>query len=173
MGFTDPTTNIKELYIKENHIVADLGAGTGFYTREAARRVPNGKVYAFEVQKEMVLTLRNTLEREHIKNVECFWADIELPNGTKIANEIIDDAIVSNILFQVDDKVGFAREVARIVKPGGKIMVIDWTDASGLGPHPGHVFNKQKALNLFEGVGFKVDHEFDAGSHHYGIIFIK
>ena len=102
MQFKDPADNIKELYLKEGEIVVDLGAGSGWYTREASRRVGNsGKVYALDVQKELVETLKNRIRDEGLGNVECVWANIELRGGTKLADKLVDASIVANVLFQI------------------------------------------------------------------------
>jgi ubiquinone/menaquinone biosynthesis C-methylase UbiE len=175
MQFIDPADNIKELYIKEGEIVVDLGAGSGWYTRAASARVGHtGKVYALEVQKELVETLKNRTRDEGLGNIECIWANIEVRGGTKIADKIVDVAIVANVLFQIEDKVGFAREVARILKPGGRMMVIDWSGVEGgAGPKGDHLVTEVTARKLFEETGFVYDKSFNPGSHHYGIIMKK
>lgn len=175
MQFKDPADTIKELYLKEGEIVAELGAGSGWYTREASRRVGHtGKVYALEVQKELVDTLRNRTKDEGLGNIECMWANIELRGGTKLADGLVDASIVANVLFQIEDKVGFAREVARITKPGGRVMIIDWVGMSeGAGPKGDHVVTESSARKLFEETGFSFDRSFNPGTHHYGIIMKK
>ncbi|KKP88146.1 MAG: type 11 methyltransferase [Candidatus Nomurabacteria bacterium GW2011_GWA2_35_80] len=57
--FTDPVKNLKAFDLRENMIVADLGAGSGFYAIPAARMVPMGKVYAIEIQKDFLITIKN------------------------------------------------------------------------------------------------------------------
>lgn len=175
MQFKDPADNIKELYLKEGEIVAELGSGSGWYTREASRRVGHtGKVYALEVQKELVETLKKRTKEEGLGNVECIWSNIELRGGTKLADKLVDASIVANVLFQIEDKVGFAREVARIMKPHGRIMIIDWTgQEQGAGPKGDHVINESSARKLFEETGFLFDRSFNPGTHHYGIIMKK
>ena len=172
--FTDPVKNLKAFGIKENMIVADLGAGTGAYAIPVAEMVPNGKVYAVEVQKDFLTTIRNKATEAHLNNIECLWGDIEKVGGTKLKDKIIDAVIASNVLFQVEDRDGFIEEIKRILKPNGKILLIDWSDnSSSIGPSFDKIIPKNKAQEMFEKKGFVVEREIDAGMHHYGIIFSK
>ncbi len=171
--FVKPEENVASLMLMEGMKVADLGAGTGFYTRAASTRVGNtGKVYAIEVQKDMVKKLESDLKEWGIKNVECIWGDIETVGGTKIADQSMDAVIISNVLFQAGDKLGLIDEAKRILKKGGKILVVDWKDSyEGLGPAPHHVVKEEVATELFSKRGFKLLEKISAPYHHYGIIF--
>jgi ubiquinone/menaquinone biosynthesis C-methylase UbiE len=171
--FSSPENNIAKLGLKEGMLVADFGAGTGFNTKVASVRVGHtGKVYAIEIQKGLVNKLRSELAKEGISNVEVIWGDIEVKHGTKIANNLMDAVIASNILFQAEDKLGFVDEIKRILKPQGKVLVIDWNDSfSGMGPIPEHIIKKDKAEDLFIKRGFKKMENISVGDHHYGIIF--
>ena len=86
----------------------------------------------------------------------------------------MDAVIVSNLLFQVDSKDNVLQEANRILKPKGRLLIIDWTDSfGGLGPSPEAVFGREEAVNLLDRTGFILEKEIDAGAHHYGIIAIK
>jgi ubiquinone/menaquinone biosynthesis C-methylase UbiE len=174
--FSDPEQNIKQCGLKAGDMVADMGAGSGFYSMAAARAVaPNGKVYALEVQKDLLGRIKAEAEKEHVTNIEVVWSNIEKLGGTKIRDHSIDFAIVSNVLFQVEDKNLFALEVKRILNPmTGRILVIDWSESfGGMGPHPDAVFTKARALELFSPQGFVLDRDIDTGAHHYGVILKK
>jgi len=173
--FTNPEQNIKHLYLRESYRVADLGAGIGAYSIIAAKKVgESGRVYAVEVQKELISKIKNNAKEAGLENIEIIWGDIEELNGTKIADDIIDAVIISNVLFQTEDKKGLLAETNRILKSGGKILVVEWSDSfSGLGPAQESVFSKTDAKNLFGGAGFALDEEFDAGEHHYGLVYTK
>ena len=168
--FSDPLKNIKTLELRENDIVADLGAGTGFYSVAAGRLVPKGKVYAVEIVKDFLSTIRNKVRDAHLSNVEIIHGDVEKLGGTKIGNNVLDAVIVSNVLFQVKDKEVFIEEIKRILKPKGKVLFIDWSERSMMGAK---VISKMKALELFERKDFIIDREINAGAHHYGIILIR
>jgi len=173
--FTDPEQNINYLYLKEGDRVADLGAGMGAYALASARKIgKSGKVYAVEVQKEFVSKIKHTASDAKLDNVEVLWGDIEEVGGTNIGDTVVDAVIISNVLFQTEDKEGLLAETNRILKSGGKILVVEWSESfSGLGPRPDDVVSKSEAKRLFGGAGFALDKEFDAGEHHYGLVYMK
>jgi ubiquinone/menaquinone biosynthesis C-methylase UbiE len=171
--FADPIKNLRQFGLREDMIVADLGAGTGFYSLAAAKMVPKGKVYAIEVVKDYIVTIKDRAKELGLNNLECFWGNIEEVGGTKIKEGMIDAVIVSNILFQVEDKERLVNEIKRILKPEGKILLVDWTDGlTSFGPKPEQVIPKNKAREIFEKKNFILEREIDAGSHHYGMILI-
>ena len=169
--FTDPLKNIKMLGLRENNIVADLGAGTGFYSIAAGHIVSHGKVYAVEVQQDFLHTIKNKAKDAHLNNVEVIWGNVEKIGGTKIADGVVDAAIASNILFQTEEKDKFLEETKRILKPGGRVLLIDWSEGSMM--KGAVVVPKDKARAMFEAKGFKFEREIPAGAHHYGMILIK
>ena len=172
--FTDPVKNLKAFGLRENMIVADLGAGSGFYTIPAAFMVPMGKVYAIEIQKDFLITIRNKVTEAGLNNVECFLGDVEKKGGTQIKDSVVDAVIMSNILFQTLDKDKFIEETKRILKPHGKVLLIDWSNnSSTVGPEIDKIINKNKAREMFEQKGFVWERDIDAGAHHYGMILMK
>jgi ubiquinone/menaquinone biosynthesis C-methylase UbiE len=165
--FADPIKNLRAFGLREDMIVADLGAGTGFYSVAAAEMVPRGKVYAVEVQKDFLHKIKDKISDAHLLNVETLWGDVEKIGGTKIKDGIVDAVIASNILFQVEDKDKFLEETKRILKPGGRILLIDWS------ANPGHLdktISKDEARAMLEKKGFVWERDIDAGSSHYGMI---
>ena len=173
--FSDPQKNIEQCGIQAGMEIADLGAGSGFYTIAAGKAlISTGRVYAIDVQKELLTKIKNTAVAQGLYNVEVIWGDIEKPSGTHLRESSIDLALLTNILFQLDNKQDVLSEVKRILKPGGRVLVVDWSDSfGGIGPEPKKVVLKTSAVEMFEKNGFHLDREIDAGSHHYGIIFKK
>ena len=169
--FTDPVKNLKAFGLKEDNIVADLGAGTGFYSIAAGMLVPQGKVYAVEINKDFLATIKNKATEAHLNNVEILWGDIEKMEGTKIGNGIVDAVIASNVLFQVEDKDKFVEEIKRILKQKGRVLLIDWSESSIMGATT--IIPKNKAREMFEKKGFVLERDINAGEHHYGMILIK
>lgn len=172
--FTDPAKNLKAFGLRDNDIVADLGAGTGFYSIAAGIMVPQGKVYAIEVQKDFLTTIKNKAQDAHLSNVEIIWGNVEKIGGTKIGDNIVNAVIASNILFQVEDKDKFIEEIKRILKPDGRVLLIDWSDGhSSIGLNLATMIPKDKARRMFEQKDFAWQMDIDAGAHHYGMIFKK
>jgi len=171
--FVNPKQIVSALAITPGLKVADLGAGIGAFTIPIAERVgENGKVYAVEVQSGLAERLKEEIKRKHLSNIDVIVGDIEVPGGTNVADSIIDLIILANVMFQVEDKDGCISEIARILKPKGKVLMLDWTDSfGGMGPRPENIISKDIARNLFEDKGYKFVEKVSAGEHHYGIIF--
>jgi ubiquinone/menaquinone biosynthesis C-methylase UbiE len=173
--FADPENNIKQFALKEGSVVADLGTGSGFYTLAAAKAIgSSGKIYAVDIDSDMLARIKDEADDMDLKNVEIIKGDLEKSGGTKLADNSLDAILVSNILFQISNKDGLAKEVSRILKPQGRALVIDWKDSfGGLGPPKKVIFPMVAARDLFEIHDFEVEREISAGEHHYGIIFRK
>ena len=172
--FSDPIKNLKQFGLREDMIVADLGAGTGFYSIATAKMVPRGRVYAIEIQKDFLNTIKNKALEFNLPNLELILGDVEKRGGTKIGNNIVDTVIVSNILFQIEDKDRFIDEVKRILKINGRVLFIDWLSKSmAFDTKSGKFFLEEEVLLMFKEKGFIFERKIDAGEYHYGIIFKK
>jgi len=174
--FTDPVKNLRAFGFRENMIVADLGAGTGFYTIPAAFIVSGGKVYAVEIQKDFLQTIINKVKEAHLDNVECLCGDVEKIGGTKIADNVIDAVIASNLLLQIENKDKFIEEIKRILKVDGRVLLIDKDPESFIHKslnNNAKCVSKEEIKKVFEDKGFSFELDIDAGEHHYGIILRK
>jgi ubiquinone/menaquinone biosynthesis C-methylase UbiE len=172
--FSDPDKNLAQLGLSEGMKVADLGAGTGYYSIAAGRRVGgSGRIYAVEVQKDLLNRLKSNATAEKVLNVEVIWGSIDTIGGTKIRDGLIDRAILANTLFQIEqkDRDGLALEIKRILKVGGKLLVVDWLPGSPLSPK--NCIPRMIAENLFDKNGFTIEKTFNAGEHHYGLVFLR
>lgn len=175
MAFLNPQEITKYINIKEGMRVADFGSGSGFRTIPLAQAVgKSGRVYAFDIQKEMLEMVRGKAKNGHLLNVDTIWADLEVPEGSKLKADFLDHVIIANILFQVNDKEAVAKEAFRVLKPKGTASVIEWDTSAGvLGPPKEQLIDKMKAKEIFATAGFSWEKEFYTGEHHYGFIFKK
>ena len=173
--FSAPEKNIKELSISENQIIADFGAGAGAYTIAAAKALNGtGKVYAIDVQKDLLTRLENSCKENHGGNVSFIWGDLERPGGTKLRDQSCDAVIISNVLFQSADKKAVLSEARRVLRHGGLLLLVDWTASfNNMGPTPEQVFPEMEARTLVESLNFTLDRAINAGNFHYGFVFKK
>ena len=172
--FLHPGQTIEALQLIPGMNVADFGAGSGFYAVAVAKVVGDkGKVFAVDVQKELLDRLKNESRRQRLSNVEVVWGDLEKLRGSGLKDATLDAVLITNVLFQVKDKLALAREALRVLKPKGKALVIDWQASGGLGPRPETAISVDQAQDIFLQAGFSFEKRISAGAHHYGIIFKK
>ncbi|MFT7644447.1 MAG: ubiquinone/menaquinone biosynthesis C-methylase UbiE [Candidatus Paceibacteria bacterium] len=173
--FVMPDVVATHFHLNEGDIVADFGAGSGFFLKSLSTAVgETGRVFACEIQKMLVEKLGELARQQGFSNIHPLWCDLEEENGIKIGTGELDTAILVNTLFIIENKETAIKEMARTVRKGGKFFVIDWTESfSGMGPQPGHVVTTDMATALFEANGFVLDREYPAGEHHYGLAFRK
>lgn len=172
-GFAHPASNIAALNVTPGMVVADFGAGSGAYVLALAEALTEtGKVYAIDVQKDLLRRIHNETHKRGYKNVHIIWGDLEKEHGTKLSDQTCDLVLISNLLFQLENKEQVLREARRILRPRGHLAIIDWQESyGGMGPIKGHVVDKNTALAFAEHIGFKYDGDFEAGAHHYGLLF--
>jgi ubiquinone/menaquinone biosynthesis C-methylase UbiE len=132
----------------------------------------SGKVYAIDVQKDLLRRILNDARKQLLDNVHILWGDLEKPHGSKLADRSVDLVLVSNILFQVEHKLHVLKEAHRILRPRGRLAIIDWKESyGGMGPIKSHVFSENDATTLAERAGFVFQDSFLPGAHHYGLLF--
>ena len=175
MTFANPEGNIEQLGQIDGMKIADFGAGIGAYTIPLAKKVGDfGRVYAIEVQKDLLSKIQNTALEENITNVEVLWGDIERLGATKLADELVDIVIVANVFFGVEDKSGVVAEASRVLVPKGKVLFVDWKDSyGGIGPQPEMIVTPTEARQKFEDNGFVFEKSIQTGDQHYGFVMIK
>lgn len=174
-GFAHPPRNVAVLGIEPGMTVVDFGSGSGAYVLLMAQALEgSGEVYAVDVQKDLLRRTYNEAQKKGLKNVKVLWGDLELSGGAKLADASVDLVLISNLMFQVEMKGAVLAEAARVLKKGGRIAIIDWTESfGGMGPTREMVFPKDAALTLANESGLNLLSEFEAGAHHYGLIFRK
>lgn len=172
--FLNPDDTIKRLLIHEDWHIADLGAGSGAYTLAAAKYVPIGKVYAIDINRQILPFIKAKVLAHGHENIEVVWGDIDQLGGTNVGDASMDAVILANTFFQVGDKNSAVQEINRILKPGGRVLFIDWAGSFGnLGPREEDVILPVAAKSIFEKFGFVFKEDVPAGDYHYGMIFNK
>lgn len=173
--FINPVEVIKEIDLKEGMYVADFGSGTGVFTLQMAKIVGDkGKVYAIDVLKEALESIRGRASLENILNIEAIRGNLEVAGGSKISESSVDLVLMANMLFQSKKRVDIFKEANRILKKGGRVVIIDWLPEKAITTKSGGwAVSEMEAEKDAEEVGFKKERSFLAGLQHYGIIFKK
>lgn len=171
--FVVPEVVSTNFHIREGDVVADFGAGSGYFVKVLSKLVGDeGEVFACEIQKSLAEALGERARQENLGNVQILWSDFEELNGSKIPSGSLDTAIMVNTFFQLEDRDIALEEVKRSLRKGGKFFLIDWSESfGGLGPQEGQVITEESSRSLCELHGFTFERSYDAGDHHYGLAF--
>jgi ubiquinone/menaquinone biosynthesis C-methylase UbiE len=168
----NPTEILKKVGVSEGMKVADMGCGSsGHFVFPAAHMVgEKGKVYAVDILKSALAGIESRRKMEGLTNIEEIWSDIEIYKGTKIADGSIDIVLLVNN----QPKEAMLKESARLVKNGGKLVIVDWEKiAAPFGPPTKDRIDKEETKKQVEGLGLKFEEEFKAGPYHFGLVFVK
>jgi predicted methyltransferase len=157
-----PEQIMDDLNIAEGAIVADVGAGGGWFTIQLARRVAqNGLVYAEDVQDEMLYAISRRAQRENLSNVRPIIgtaSDPKLPRG-------LDAAIIVDVYHEMacaakpscDEPVELLRNVARSLKPQGRLGIVDFFPGEGgPGPAPEERVDPDTVVRAAEAAGLQL-----------------
>lgn len=172
----DITSILNKISVGEKQKIAELGCGNfGFFTFPLARLVGrSGKVYAVDILKSVLVEIKNRAAKENLPQIIPIWSNLEVFRGTKIEPNSLDSALLINVLYQSEKRAEMIREAARMLKTGGKLLIIEWSNAdSPLGPKPERRLKLESLKSAAAKLGLDVKEEFKAGSFHYGLVLIK
>lgn len=171
-GFLKPEEVLKQLELKEDMVAADFGSGSGGWAIPLAKILKEGKVYAIDILEEPLSALKGKANLLKIFNIEEIRSDLESRAGSQLKEESVDLVLMTNLLFEVEDKKKVLEEGKRVLKKGGKILIVDWKPEASLGPKEGRISEKE-VKNLAREIDLKLEKEIEAGSYHYGLLFGK
>ena len=172
----DPYFVLNQARIAEGMTVADFGCGTlGHYVFPAARLVDaEGKVYAVDIQKGVLNSIDGRSKFESVHNVEAIWGDIERDHGVAIKDNKCDIVLIINNLYLAKNKDQMFTETKRVLKNGGKLVIVDWiATKTPFGPPVGDRVSKVRVVEVLKKLGLSKVADFKAGDYHYGLVFKK
>ena len=158
---------LARLALQPDLAVADVGAGTGYFALPIAEVVgASGKVYAVDVEPQMLAKLQARVAESHTVNVHCVHGEA---SATNIPDSSCDLILMANVWHEFDSHSAVLGEAARILKPAGRIAILDWCADldSPPGPPKAHRIAKQAVCDLLAASGWKVLYIADAGMFSY------
>ena len=167
--FLNPDSILKKAGLSRDTIFADLGCGSGYFTIPASLIVK--KVYAIDVQEEMLDIVRKKIRVEKLTNIEILLSNessIPLPDNS------VDVLFMANVFHELDDRGGILKEVKRILSVRGRMIIIDWKKIEmEMGPPIEERLSEDEVVSICEEGGFRIQDCLDAGANNYMLVFGK
>jgi arsenite methyltransferase len=169
-GWQQTDAVIAALSLAPGARVADIGAGSGYFTRPLARAVaPGGTVYAVDVDADMNERLRGRLADEGIGNVEIVLGEYEDP---KLPDAGVDLVFTSNTFHHIEGRPEYFRNLKQDLAPGGRVAIIDYDGSKGTFVRVmGHYTEKDVLLEDMQQAGYAVEKDHDFLDRQSFIVF--
>lgn len=167
---------LKKVDVAPGQVAADLGCGGGghFVAPLAVTVGSSGLVYAVDIQKKVLNSLEASIKLQNLGNIRLIWSNLEEVGAADIPNDSCDIAFIANVLFQNDRHEAIMQEAARIVRPGGRIVVVDWKHYKApFGPPDERRVSPDRVREIGSSIGLQPILEFDVGAYHYAVVFRK
>ena len=166
-GWQKPHEVIKALALKPDAVVADIGAGTGYFAVRFARMLPQGKIYAADIEPDMVRHLAQRAKREQLANVFAIQSatdDARLP-------EKVDLALFVDTYHHIDDRSRYFARLKGTLAPQGRVAIVDFTMDSEIGPPPRARVTPEQVKRELAKAGYELAGEHDFLPNQYFLVF--
>lgn len=162
-----PEEVMSTLAFQDGDVVADLGAGSGYYTRRIARAVaPSGRVYAVDIQPEMLEILARNMEEEGITNVVPVLGETADP---KLPMDAVDWFLMADVYHELSEPEEMLARMRDALRSDGRVALLEYRVEDGTGDHiqAAHRMSVRQVLLEWEPAGFELVrlHEFLPGQH--------
>jgi ubiquinone/menaquinone biosynthesis C-methylase UbiE len=153
-AYQKPELVVKSVNVKPGNVVADIGAGTGYFTRRFAVAVgPNGKALGLDIEESMVNHMNEEAKKLGLNNYEARVVktdDPELPVNS------VDVIFLCNTYHHIDNRVDYFRNVSQSLKNNGRIIIVDFYKDSDFGPPRDHKLAKEVVNEEMDLAGYKL-----------------
>jgi ubiquinone/menaquinone biosynthesis C-methylase UbiE len=162
----NPDAILVNVGVKSGLKFVDVGCGDGFFAVPAARLVGNiGKVYGVDADPEAIGRLKEKAAKERLRNLSL---KVGMAEETVFCDVCADVVFFGIVLHDFRDPSKVLSNAKRMLKPTGRLIDLDWKkEPMQLGPPLQIRFSEEKASNLIEAAGFKIDNIKEEGPHHY------
>lgn len=170
--FLPPYEILKKLGLQEGDIIADIGCGIGYFSIPAADIVGSkGIVYAMDIELEMIEETERRAVGNGMANIRpIVTAEYDL----KVGDSTVSFAFACLVLHEVEDRVRFIREIKRILKGNGKIVIVEWIKKeSDWGPPADHRLENGYVTQVLQDCGFKNVSTTDINEYFFAVMASK
>jgi ubiquinone/menaquinone biosynthesis C-methylase UbiE len=152
---------LPRLKLHPGMVVADIGAGSGLFTRPLAKAVaPGGTVYAVDIQQDLLDYISERNQQEHIQNVKTVLGEF---NDPKIPTHDVDLAFINDVLHHIENRGAYLKALGTYLKPSGRIAIIEMNKDDPNTPHrkqPELLVSRQEIDKWMSDAGFKLAQEY-------------
>ena len=168
-----PSQVIEALRVKPGMAVADLGSGSGYFTRRFVEAVTDtGMVYAIDVEPEMLAYAKDSIVHMHVPYTAEFI--LARPDSTKLPFESVDLLFVSNTIHHLENRSKYFSDLRSSLKPGARVAIIDFyhDERSGeLGFPKHHLVSRETIVKELTDAGYRLDREHNFLPRQYFLEF--
>ena len=165
-----PSKAIAALDIKPGQAIADIGAGSGYYSVRLARAVgATGRVYATDIQPEMLAILKNRLNKDALSNVDLV---LGTETETRLPDASIDLALMVDVYHELSQPQTFLKAVRRALKKNGRLVLIEFRKEDPTVPiREEHKMTVREAREELEAEGYTFDRLIDVLPWQHILVF--
>ncbi|MBZ5668450.1 MAG: methyltransferase domain-containing protein [Acidobacteriia bacterium] len=165
-----PDEVVEKLGLKAGEAVADLGAGSGYFTLRFAQAVgPAGKVYAVDVDRGMLDNIERRAKEAHLENIQLVLAE---PHDPQLPASSVNMIFICDTLHHISDRATYYPLLVRALRPGGRLVNIDFHKKPlPVGPPVAMKIAKEDMIEEVKPAGFHVVKDFDFLPYQYFLIF--
>jgi SAM-dependent methyltransferase len=162
-----PHEVIGALKLAPDATVADIGAGTGYFSVRFAHMLPKGRVYAVDLEPDMVKYLTERARKENLANLTAVAA---APDDPRLPAPV-DLAILVDVYHHVPDRERYLRKLRDSIKPGGRVAVIDFRKDAPMGPPASARMSPDQVKSEFARAGYALANEHAFLPNQYFLVF--
>jgi SAM-dependent methyltransferase len=162
-----PGRVIETLQLSPDAAVADIGAGTGYFSVRLARAVPRGTVYAVDIEPKMLEHIRHRAAKEGLKNIETVRATgtaAELPRSVGLV-------LVVDTYHHLPDRPRYFRDLGKSLDATGRVAIIDFRKDSPEGPPPEFRFEADQIVSEMKQAGYRLEARHDFLPRQHFLVF--
>ena len=174
--FLEPREVIETARIMEGQSVAHLGCGSGgFFTVPIGYKVgPTGRVFAVDAMSSAIEATKKAAQAENLKSIEFILGNLEAKNGSKISDSSVEAALLVSVLFQNNNKEAIIGEASRVLKKGGRLLIVDWIPGiTGIGPAENLKISPESVKMMLPKNGLDLIEDGELSPYHYYLLARK